>query len=83
MSEAFTKPFRLGDTVKNISKTNGWKFGVVHIIHGIELNQGCIEYSTDHGAWFEHKDFELVKVCDEESLAKLVKSIRDEENSEE
>lgn len=78
----FFIPFRTGDVVKIVKKQHvGWnngkpvlegKLGQVHIIESFDIDGQ--EYSTDHGAWYAHSMFELVRPCDQKSLKKLYKA---------
>lgn len=71
----FFPPFRAGDVVKFIGKEDGfWQVGAQHIIKDVNVfGKNDYRYSTDHGTWFEHPDFELVRPCDEASIKELMK----------
>jgi len=73
MSKFFI-PFRTGDVVKVVK---GRRAGQEHIIESFDVRNQ--EYSTDHGAWYLHSTFELVRPCDKLSLKKLYKALTDED----
>jgi len=69
--------FKVGDVVKYIKRKHRcWKYGEEHIIRKAEYNgKGEFQYSTNHGAWFDDDDFELVRPADLESFAQLDKDL--------
>jgi len=71
--------FKTGDVVVYVG-SGFWKKGQEHIIHKVEYRgRRRFEYSTNQGAWFEEKEFELVRSADARSFKQLDKDLRDEE----
>lgn len=67
-------PFRTGDVVKFVWESRYWKKGEEHIIKEVVMySPQHFEYSTTHGAWIEHKDLQLVREADLQSLTQLYK----------
>jgi hypothetical protein len=76
----FVLPFRHGDVVKYIGPHNTvWKVKQEHIIDYIMRGVNSWSYSTNCGAWIPHEDFELVRECNAESIAKLYEGFEDED----
>lgn len=96
---AFFPPFRVGDVVRiaRIPKNDGYDtydahdrkrfrkdIGEEHIIASVDIDGiNDYRYSTDRSAWHVHYIFDLVRECDEKSIADLLESIRIEAESEE
>jgi len=67
-------PFRTGDVVEFVGEDGYWKKRDKHIIKEVWMHSPQeFEYSTNRGAWIEHKDLKLVKEADLESLTQLYK----------
>lgn len=86
-------PFRTGDTVVIREVLLGLpELPEVHIIHKVMLVSAnkkpgarhgySFEYSTDKGAWFDHKDCTLVAAASNESIQQLIEAIRSEEDED-
>lgn len=75
-----TIKYHTGDVVKYINRNGSWKYGSIHIIHETSYEgNGVFKYSTNRGAWFDSKDFTLVRRADKDSFKQLDKSLEDEE----
>lgn len=56
----------------------------IHIIDEVSRRgRGVFEYSTTHGAWYSHNQFELVRASNPRSLRKLQKLHNEEYGEEE
>ena len=83
----FIPPFRLGDVVRYIGTGRSWKHGQLHIIMSIQYNwdtwySGEYKYSTNRGAWIDHKNFKLVEECSATSLKKIRTQMKKESGDE-
>lgn len=54
--------------------------GTEHIIHAASFGGSGIHYSTNHGAWYDHKQFELIRGADTQSLTELYRRNCDEDD---
>lgn len=76
----FIKPFTVGDTVKYTGNSKFWNKGELHIIHECDVRGvNEYEYSTNKGAWFNHKDFEFISPVSKESVTQLLKDSDDDD----
>lgn len=80
----FRKPYRMGDVVRYTGDPKNWDLDTEMVVESAECSDYHpldFKYSTTSGAWFRHKDLELVRECDYESLRQLWISARLEEDS--
>ena len=57
-----------------------------HVICGVKMrNEGYLDYSTDHGAWYPHSSFKLVEESNQKTLNQILRDqrIETEEDYEE
>ena len=75
-----TQKFFTGDVVRYVGSSKARTSGERMIIHDAQYEgEGQFEYTTNYGAWFEDRDFELIKRADAESFAELDRHLEGEE----